>query len=132
VDILFLDIDGVLNDHEFDEDAKSSTISRECADRLNRILEATKAMIVLSSAWRYMVLKNAMTLTGFEYLLRTHWIVANGRLIGTTREDSSPNEPRRNQILEYVEKHKPERWVAIDDLDLDLPFHVKTNPEVGR
>lgn len=39
--VLFLDIDGVLNGHEWDDEAKSCTIRRECVKHLNRIVRET-------------------------------------------------------------------------------------------
>jgi hypothetical protein len=39
--VLFLDIDGVLNDHAYDERAESTTLLRPCVDRLNRVLDET-------------------------------------------------------------------------------------------
>jgi len=67
--VLFLDIDGVLNGHDFDVAAQSTRIQYRCVRQLNRIIKATECKIVLCSAWRYMLLKRprhkpAMTLTG--------------------------------------------------------------------
>lgn len=86
--ILFLDVDGVLNGHDFHEGAQSNTIRRNCIDQLSAILKATNCHVVLSSAWRYMILGNAMKLGGFEYLLRTHGCVGiAGKLHGITCAD---------------------------------------------
>lgn len=57
--VLFLDIDGVLNAHFFDVDAQSSHIKPKCVERLNRVLKATRCALVISSAWRYMILGGA-------------------------------------------------------------------------
>jgi hypothetical protein len=50
--IIFLDIDGVLNAGSQDE----PFILPECAQRLNRIIQETGAGVVLSSAWRQLIL----------------------------------------------------------------------------
>jgi hypothetical protein len=62
--ILFLDMDGVLNAHEWLGEAGSCDVRHDCVLRLNRILHETGAAIVLSSAWRYMVHGGDMTLPG--------------------------------------------------------------------
>jgi hypothetical protein len=115
--IIFLDVDGVLNGHNFDdvEDIQSNSIDPECVEHFNRVLWATDARIVLSSAWRYMILGGAMTLDGFEYLLRTHRIAAKGRLIGTTVADEVI-EGRGGQIRHWLNREGNGcRYVVIDD-----------------
>lgn len=71
--ILFLDIDGVLA-LGFDKDCQSSKFNADCVHQLNRIIRETDCHLVISSAWRYMVLNGGMSLKGFEYLLRTHGV----------------------------------------------------------
>lgn len=86
--ILFLDVDGVLNGHDWHEGARSNTLRRPCIDQLSRILKETDCRVVLSSAWRYMVHCKALTCTGFEYLLRTHGAVGIvGKIVGVTCRD---------------------------------------------
>lgn len=41
--VLFLDVDGVLNGHEWDDEAKSCNIRRECVKHLNRVVRETGA-----------------------------------------------------------------------------------------
>lgn len=59
-DIIFLDIDGVLNNHKFITQNKSLTpeLQRNIDDKkvvlLKRIVNQTKAKLVLSSSWRQM------------------------------------------------------------------------------
>ena len=121
--LIFLDIDGVLNDHRFNEQSQSGTMLPECVERLNRILTATDARIVLSSAWRYMLIGRAMSVTGFDYLLRTHGVIAN-RLVGRTCADEEVKE-RGWQIHEWrkTNNHRG-RYVVIDDMDLHIsPLH---------
>lgn len=87
--IIFLDIDGVLNGHEFNAEAQSGNIRNECVQHLNRIIRLTGAKIVLSSAWRYIVHGKQMTLKGFAYMLRTHGFIGIGNLIGVTVADET-------------------------------------------
>lgn len=138
--LLFLDIDGVLNGHEYDAHAKSCTITPACADRLNIILTITDCRLVISSAWRYMIHRGAMTIRGFEHLLQSHRIRAQDRIIGITREDRSIEEPRALQIAEWWNEHRRDwgdtkAWAIVDDMDLGftqslMPF-VQTNSNFG-
>ena len=118
--IIFLDIDGVLNN------GKPGLIDRDCVGRLNRIVAATDAKIVLSSSWRYMVHRNDLSLAGFEFLLRTHG--ATGvQVIGVTPSDETfrcePNirgKQIRRWLANNCDKHQVETCVALDDTDCGI------------
>ncbi len=45
--VIFLDIDGVLKDDHYDAEFQD-----ECFERLKRIVDATSAIIILTSSWR--------------------------------------------------------------------------------
>lgn len=147
--LIFLDIDGVLNSHEWDDAVVCGQIHRDKVARLNRVLSETDSKIVLSSAWRYIVYRGESTMMGMEWLLRSHGILAD-RLIGVTREDSivqppnrkgdlskwiTPNE-RGQQITDYLKTiSNCRKYVVIDDMDLGIsecghPF-VKTDGSIG-
>lgn len=134
--VLFLDIDGVLNGHEYNEEAQSNGIRADCVQRLNRVLGMTDCSIVLSSAWRYMVLRGAMTLQGFSYMLRTHGVRSPMRLIGCFGEDDQTEDPdeRARQVLAWRAEHEHTgRWAVVDDMDLGflgMPF-VQTDKTKG-
>lgn len=136
--VVFLDVDGVLNNHEFDPDSQSCTIDWGCLQHLNRILRETDARIVLSSAWRYMIHGHAMTLQGFGYMLRTHGMIAAVRgcediiIDVTCRDEDVP--ARADQIIAWLKAHRPPGHVVLDDLDLDWWSElnvVKTDGSVG-
>lgn len=121
--VVFLDLDGVANGHARNA-AGVCGIDPACAARLNRILAASHdTLVVLSSAWRYMVLGGAMTLKGFECLLQTHGVRAHCKLAGTTVADEViPG--RGDQILDWIRRHPGVTdWVVLDDLAI---------PEVGE
>ena len=142
--LIFLDIDGVLNGHNFDDHPSvlSNTIDRECVEALNRLIVAVDPDIVLSSAWRYMIHGGAMTLKGFEYLLRTHGVMANDRLIGLTLTDAT-YPTRGEQIQAWLDEFGSRPYVVLDDggckpgtdewWDMGLPIHpvVWTRGNVG-
>lgn len=134
--VLFLDIDGVLNKREFNPEARSSNFVPECVENLNRVLRAVPdCVIVLSSAWRYLVSGGAMTLAGFNCLLRTHG-VKDTPVVGLTRNDDQLEDPkgRGRQILEWVSSNPGvKKFVAVDDLDIaveGLPF-IMTDGDSG-
>lgn len=144
--LIFLDIDGVLNGHDYDVGAQSTRIQYRCIVQLNRVIKATNAKIVLSSAWRYMLLKTkkskpAMTLLGFRYLMRTHG-TCGFDLIGTTASDEEfgfpdPDDSRRaKQIKRWLKENNFKgQYVCIDDEDhgfekMRMPF-VQTNGKWG-
>lgn len=137
--ILFLDFDGVLNDHtQFDNGYCG--ISQSCVEQLNRIIEDTDCKIVLSSAWRYLILNHHMTLAGFEVMMLTHGINACGRLLGLTEFDqdkNNDNSERGNQIMKYLcDAPLSVRWAILDDMPVNEPPEVvsrfvQTDGEVG-
>lgn len=146
--LAFLDIDGVLNGHDWDQGAMSTRIQYRCIRQLNRITRRTNCVYVLSSAWRYMLLKTkprfppAMTTLGFEYMMRTHG-ACRFRLIGFTESDEAFGFPvedelrRAKQVQSWLEKceEEVERYVVIDDDDFGftsfrMPF-VQTRPKWG-
>ena len=146
--LIFLDIDGVLNGYDWDALAESNRIDRVKVAILNRVLIATGAKIVLSSAWRYLANRDEMTFAGLDWLFRSHGVMAKA-LVGITHPDTPiewdedrgipvrfvENE-RALQVRRYRAKSKHSgRYVVIDDLDLGFsaaghPF-VQTDGKVG-
>jgi integrase len=127
--IIFLDIDGILNQHQYDREILCGQIYRDKVEVLNRILRATDARIVLSSAWRYIVHRREANLMGLEWLFRSHGMLAN-RLVGVTREDTMVrgayggephswplSDERGRQIADWLAEHSSPGapYVVIDD-----------------
>ncbi len=135
--IIFLDIDGVLNDHTPMENRYNGT-KPECVSCFNRLLRVIPdAKIVISSAWRYLMLRGDMTVKGFEMLLQTHGINCRDIVIGHTKADGPieeephhHDEPERwrlaglrwraEQIRTWVDEHKVKSFIVLDDLDLSM------------
>lgn len=134
--ILFLDIDGVLNDHKFSEHAESTTLLPRCIAELNRILKETGAKMVIISAWRYMITGGSMTLAGFDYLLRTHGVVAR-RLHSLTPPDEVGSSVRGVKVEEWRRQYRHSGpYCILDDGDpMDYGFlgldHVRPDSSVG-
>lgn len=148
--LLYLDVDGVLNDHRPFPNGYNG-ISSDSRQFLNELLKLEPDLrIVLSSAWRYLVHGGGMTLGGLENLLLTHGIDAHQRLVGVTLsdEDFIPAELttkvekraflmdqgctiRAQQILADVLEREPAAWVVLDDLPIPIPNLVQTNGDLG-
>lgn len=144
--LLFLDIDGVLNDHNPMPNGMCG-MQADKVRRLNRILaEIPDLLIVVSSAWRYVVHRGFSNLEGLEHLFLTHGIDCQGRVHGVTEADAETFDPnashkppydvdywekrglkwRVQQIRDYCEKHSPVAFIVLDDLDLDIEELVCT------
>jgi len=145
--LIFMDVDGVLNDHErvpFSEmPANYTSITQRCVANFNRIILACEAVVVLSSSWRYLILNEHMSIHGFQTLLTSHGV--RGHLISHTRADAKLDnddyEPRWMQIRDWLKEplnHKGQkvsidRYCIIDD-DPDAfggRPGVQTNGAVG-
>lgn len=136
--ILFLDVDGVLNDHGPMMNMYCG-IDKEKVNLLNRVLDETGCYIVISSARRYMILGGDMTIRGFEHMLLTHGLKCYNRIIGHTPSDEKIRT-RGQQISWWLDEefdkflqkfnyinYTPElrkqifgkglKYVVVDDLD---------------
>ena len=124
--IIFLDIDGVLNDHGRVIDYHCG-IQFDKVERLNIITSTIGADLVISTAWRYLILGGAMTVDGFGYLLKTHGVFGN--VIGNTCSDEMISG-RSNQITAYI-KRLNTKYLVIDDLPIIGHPLVQTDGFVG-
>lgn len=126
--VLFLDVDGVLNSgpwlmketkesQEFhrrtDMDIDAMSLNPAAVARLQRIVDATGAKIVLSSSWRYMYKPEK-----FMYLLRAHKFV--GDLIGATplTENVPGRKCRGDEVAMWLKENSfldIKKFVILDD-----------------
>ena len=131
VKIIFLDIDGVLNndsDDSIDLTDKAHFINPTLVTRLNNLIASTDAKVVLTSTWR-------LGLTLDEILDLCSIIGLEGEVIGMT--DSLNQYPfihRGNEILKWIidnedlvgPKHEYKSYVIIDD-DNDMLYRQRNN-----
>mgnify|MGYP003480839581 FL=1 len=122
--VIFLDFDGVLNSSEFiwaADERGAGHIDPDRVRRVNRIIEATGAVIVVSSAWR--ILYPIETLT--EFLVGKGFV---GRIYDVTDTMSGTNEGgfRGGQITRWLKANPVTRYVVIDDSE-DAGFGHDTN-----
>ena len=106
--IIFLDIDGVLNNWTLIQKYGIDIIADSLLNRLDFILTNTDAKIVLSSTWRCKksdldIVKKRLKDFGFD-----------NRFIGTTIEIE--HSLRDDEIYEWLDRHKEvTRFAVLDD-----------------
>lgn len=117
MNIIFLDIDGVLNRHEYIGASQSPTFNKRCIFNFNKLLLYCNN-VVLVSAWRYMILRCDMSSIGFTHMLRTHGVYYKINIVDTTRADSKISiSDRCTQIKEWIDNRYDEvNYVVLDDL----------------
>lgn len=138
--IAFLDIDGVINGHEWIHRKEASTwtgarIQTEPSRVLHYLLEKTGANVVLISSWRHWINNGLMTPQGFSRVLLSHGVVAE---VVDAIENKDPDldwgEDRATKIIKWLEINNPGSYVVLENIDL-RPFGVKnqiiTHPGVG-
>jgi len=117
---LYLDIDGVLAvGYKKPKQTAWGYVEKwdsKCVSVLNEITGMTGAEIIVSSDWK-------LNFTKKELDKIFKWQGASGVPLDVTpdlgrRVLQTLELDRAKEILMHVEKHKPEAWVAVDDLDL--------------
>lgn len=140
--LIFLDIDGVLNNELFFKSRKEKAIKNEsridfevsmfdprCVDLLNHIVDKTNAYVVISSTWRkgkdVKELENLFDKVGFKGTIigKTPWLTYAGEN-GTV--------PRGCEIKHWLDNHPDKdkyldaRYVILDD-DSDMLYWQREN-----
>lgn len=119
--IVVLDIDGVLNsidwmvflDGKFDH--PKNQMDPKAVERLNKITDATGAVILVCSTWRIILKKQSQ----LERCLKAYGIKA--KVIGATPIINDREPDRRGREIQrwFSENEAPEQFVIIDD-DSDM------------
>lgn len=141
MNLVFLDVDGVLNYSTMKKDRPPDgsawfrdRVAWICSDR-TKLLNQVHAHFVLSSSWRYMVevevMQRMLSYRGFT-----------GRLVGRTpkagelknKERIVTPVPRGHEIAEYLDANPADRFAILDDnADMAHLKHrlVQTDPSEG-
>lgn len=130
MNIIFLDIDGVLNCQVFYNERAEGDHINVCADRvswLNEVCKNTDAKVVISSVWRY---------SGLEYCInKLKEVGATFDIIDVTPNLRGQGCLRGNEILQWIKDneellgkpyHEYYNYVIIDD-DSDMLYWQKDN-----
>lgn len=121
--IIFLDIDGVMNNiMTWPKNAGRQWIDPKAVKRLNKITQTTGSVIVISSTWR--------RFWDVELILKKAGVTAE--IIGTTPFLAS--EERGSEIGRWLSRNGAEKFVILDD-DTDMgylsPALIKTEWDEG-
>jgi hypothetical protein len=127
--IVFLDMDGVLNSQEFvdllGDDWTMNEVDKKAVERLNKIVEATGAEVVISSTWRM-----CHPLGFIKRVIQK----AGGKV---TIIDKTPclGGPRGAEIQKWLDENPGhDRFVILDDYEEMVhlwPHLVQTTWELG-
>lgn len=135
--IIFLDFDGVLNAEQYQvqlavegrptKDAWGPLFNPRAVENLRKVLDATHALVVISSSWRCVHSLGS---------LRMMW---NVRELPGEIYDTLPREAaclsRGEEIEHWLNRHHRSDYVIIDDLNDFMPSqyerYVEVNPVVG-
>jgi hypothetical protein len=129
--VLFLDIDGVLatekcfGKFEYFDHMRAYRFDPDCVKQLERIVESTGCQIVLSSDW-----KHHYSLSQMQYFFQDvnacRFVPIEFTPSFSAIEMSEGYDSIRNrEILHYVEEKQIEKWCAVDDMPLTLPYFVR-------
>lgn len=135
--IVFLDIDGVLNNDFTTDDCCGFTgIDDEKIELLKKIVVSQNASIVLISTWReYWEKEEKEKQDELANYLDKKFEKFGLKVLDKTEDDYCH---RGNGILDYVKKHEIKNYVILDDEDfvdydlVDITSHlIKTSPRYG-
>jgi hypothetical protein len=139
VKILFLDIDGVLNDHAQHRNGYCG-IDPQKAGLLDFVVGETGCRIVLASAWRYLILNGSMRIDGFRNMLLTHGVPQRTAAVVDSYlpADADKDDPHdRGKLARgWLDAFRTvTRFAAVDDLECGyreegVPF-VRTDGAKG-
>jgi len=115
MDIIFLDVDGVLNNQHTMLNT-GEMLDEKCILRLKTIIDNTNTKIVLSSSWR---LRSDSHIKLLLDSFSKCGINPNIMIDKTTSfKNKGIHQNRTNEILHWVNSHNVNKWVAIDDFPL--------------
>jgi len=130
--VIFLDIDGVLNGHQWCHTKRGPRILPGPAGILDILLERSQPKVVLISSWRRWLHDGHMTLKGFERLLLSHGVHATIRDALPARDAKlSHAKDRTLKIRQWLDFFRPQAYVVLDDLPLEVDHLIRPNPAVG-
>lgn len=91
-----------------------------CLEVLRMILDGTGAKIVVSSSWRDLRMEQLKQI--WEY------VPMPGELVGTTPIWILT---KKEAIEHWIKEHPNDRYIILDDADLELENQIRTDPDTG-
>lgn len=112
--VIFLDIDGVLNNHQ-----TKGMIDNECLENLLHIIKNTDAKVVISSSW-----KDEITFAEEKHAVSS-WLdtlINNSELHIIDKTPDIDEDNREKEIIAWINEHETEikSFVIIDDIDYNF------------
>ena len=147
--VIFLDIDGVLNsnfwnDSHQKEISDGKLIDIEKIRLLAKLVKNTNAKIILHSGWKFWFDSNLEPTRkeseNLSKLLQQEGLVIDGMTpdfsIEEIRKSKKFSLVKASEILAWLIEHKEiDKWIVIDDLDLHNPeieaHQIKTDSSIG-
>lgn len=126
--IIFLGIDGTLNDNTWKDDPNAPWITPGPAQALNYILQQTGAQIILTSQRRHALYSGRITLSGFQILLKSHGIAGN---VAGYIPYTDNWEDKKFLIKEWLRVNHCSRYVILDDVNMQNDNQVMPEPTIG-
>jgi hypothetical protein len=118
--VIFLDVDGVLNDWDTPALSKYLWYKESCMKQLQLLVKNTGAKIVVSSTWKY----SEELMTKLKNVLEKY-----GLSVYDVTPDLSDKPP---EIRAYLEVHpEVENYVILDDDDFFHEFYTKQVRTLG-
>lgn len=146
--VIFLDVDGVLNSKFWDNDhqreiSEGKYVDLEAVKLFGTLVKRTDAKVILHSGWRFWF-DEAMNPKRPEAEFFANAMKAEGIEISGVTPDLTTEEIRRtkkfslvkaDEILQWLKENSFDNWVVIDDLELHnekiAKHQVQTDAEVG-
>ena len=146
--VIFLDVDGVLNSKFWDNDhqreiSEGKYVDLEAVKLFGSLVKRTDAKVILHSGWRFWFDK-AMNPLRHEAEFFANAMKNEGIQIAGVTPDLTTEEIRKtkkfslvkaDEILQWLRENPTDNWVVIDDLELHnseiAGRQVQTDAEVG-
>ena len=128
--VVFLDVDGVLNAHEWSY-VGGRRIVPDNVVVANTIFAESGAVAVISSSWRGLVNRGHMDLHGFTTMFATHGLAFP--VVAVLPGVDHTAAAKGQLIVEFASQNAIAQWLTIDDSALTLPpgRFLRTNGHRG-
>lgn len=132
---LFLDVDGVLNNYQLQEQFGAKVLGEEHLQRLKRLVDNTDCFVVITSAWKLYsdyvdILVPALHGIGIQEYIHTP-----DESYKTCICDEQVRQSEIDTFLRWRSdnvKDVPEvKSLILDDMDLNQPNFIRCNPFIG-
>ena len=146
--VIFLDVDGVLNSKFWDDEhqreiSEGKYVDVDSVKLFSKLVKKTDAKVILHSGWRFWfddeMKPNREEAKFFADVMKKEGVFISGVTPDLTTEEIRKAKKfslvKADEILQWIKENPTDNWLVIDDLDLhnnEIEAHqVKTDAEVG-